>query len=395
MRSLFLVACALTVHRMMNPGELCAGEPIVGHWLEHSPNSQIRMDEKVQGAFGGWQTSDLTFDVHTKTWWSIGDQNCRENAEYLTNRSQHRGRYVYRLTHANHQFQAEPIQIWWERKDPEFTTVDASFHSAGTGYIDFEGIAADPTQPNRLFACTEGPEPWLVEMQYHEDQRTMKVTRTVRISTQGNHDRNTLGQAITTDLINKLELFNKRWEGIAISPDGRTIFLATEWVDSPARIYSVPMSEFRKGEWTRENGGKWIPPKVLPVPFETTGLEGELTGLCFGTHSGRTCLVVLERNTPDKKLPPSLYLIDMASPKSPARRIALDLRAPALDHRKQGIQIGSASPEGVAIDGEGRVVLISDPVGTFYRTQETGGDEVKIRNLIPLVFSTQISNVWP
>ncbi len=388
MRKSFIVAAIVILDTTLCRFGLLAADQIVGRWLEHVPNAHIKMDETVQRNFGGWQTSDLTFDVHMKTWWSIGDQNCRERAENFPAGESHRGRFIYRLPHISPHPQAEPVPIWWQRKDPEFTTVDASFHSTGTGFIDFEGIAADPTTPHRLFACTEGPQPWLVEIEFREVERKAVVTRTVRISTQGNHDRDRNGRLVEADP-------NKRWEGIAVSPDGKTIFLATEWVDSPARIYSVPMTDFRKGDWERDNNGKWIPPKVFPAPFVATGIEGELTGLCFVPRAGKNYLVALERNTPKKSLPPSLYFIDMAVPQAPPHRIALDLRAPALDGRKQGTQIKSASPEGIATDGEGRLVLISDPDGTFYRPTETGSNEDKLRNLIPLVFDTHVVSVWP
>jgi len=131
----------------------------------------------------------------------------------------------------------------------------------------------------------------------------------------------------------------------------------------------------------------------VPQPFAGAGFEGQVTGLCFAVHAGTTYLVALERNTPGKSIPASLYFIDMAAPQIPKHRFALDLRAPASDGRQQGIRIQSASPEGVACDRNGRLVLIGDPFKSLYKSLEVGTDEAKLTNLIPLVFETSVAKI--
>lgn len=370
---------------------LWAADPIIGKWLKHHSTADVKMDETAGGEFGGWQTSDLTYDALSHTWWSISDQNGREGANHSTPERSHRGRYLYRFHELAPNAEAVPIPIWWERKEPDFDMVDKSFHGTGTGFIDFEGIAADPTVPNRLIACTEGPEPWLVEIEVSGTDKKAVVTRSVRISTQGNHDQDRFGRRVSADP-------NKRWEGITFSHDGKTIYLATEWVDSPARVYTVPTADFRKGSWERNVNGEWSPPKVFPTPLIKAGIEGELTGLCVVAHGNKHKLLVLERNTPQKSLPPAVYVFDLANPDAPLARISLDFRAPAKNGRAEGIRIRSASPEGIASDGA-RLVFISDPVGAFYKPLDAAAnnerfvDLGRLQNLIPLVFEAEVVKI--
>ncbi len=392
MRQTIVLASICLIQVALGSGGFLSAAEIVGHWLEHAPHARIRMDEHVSGEFGGWQTSDLTFDVRTKTWWSIGDQNCRELQQFYPNGVEpHRGRYLYRFSQISPTPQAEPVPIMWDQK-AEFKAVSDSFNGVGTGFIDFEGIAADPTRANYFFACTEGPKPWLVEIEYRATKNVAAVIRTVRISTQGNHDRNKSGEAVPLDP-------NRVWEGIAVSPDGQMIYLATEWSDSAARIYRVPMSQFREGNVVITNG-EWKSPKVHPEAFITNGLQGDLTGLCFVTRKDqltqqdKLLLIALERNSP------ALYFIDMASPHSEPRRHNLDLRAPALDvNNRRGIKINSASPEGIATDGTGKLFLIGDPVRNLsdgkrlYFAPNGGADTNKLENLIPLVFEVRIDDL--
>jgi uncharacterized protein YjiK len=369
----------------LSPTWIVVSEPIIGHWLTQKPDAHIQIDETVQANLGGWQTSDLTFDPHTRIWWSIGDQNCRERVEFFRNGESHRGRYAYRIILSQGEPQAEAIPISW--KDPDFHVVDSSFDHTGTGLIDFEGIAADPTRRNMFFACTEGPKPWLVEMEYDQAKQTIFVTRSVHVSVEGNHDVDSSGKSINGDS-------NRRWEGISVSPDGQSLFLATEWVSSPARIYRVSVQDFRRDEWQKRSG-EWVPPSVFPQPFVSNSIEGELSGLCFVKRSGRTYLLALERNTPaNPNLLPSVYLIDVASPHATPSRTFLDLRAPAVDGRRSGVRIKSASPEGIATDGEGRIVLISDPDANFYKALESGANTTKLGNLVPLVFELRTADIF-
>ncbi|MEL6897926.1 MAG: esterase-like activity of phytase family protein [Planctomycetota bacterium] len=369
-----LIAC-VTASIAYLPISLFAQERVVvGRFLEHASDSPITI-ASGRGSFGGWQSSGLTFDYHSKTWWSICDQNGGESRASYLDGSPHRGRFLYRVALADRGPLGKPMRIWWERKSPEFDAVNQSFKNVGTEFIDFESVAADPSRPNMMFACTEGPRPWLVEI--HCDQESWKATvkRTIRISTQQNHDRNCDG---SRDGVN----VNKRWEGLAISRDGKTIYLASEWKDSPSRIYTVSMKDFRQGNW-RNVDDNWVPPKVFPKPLVVTPpIDGELSGLCFAP-SGQ--LLALERNSP------AIYAINTTT--ASAQRVDLELRAPAVDGNESGVPIGSASPEGIATN-ESKLVLISDPYGRLYKSCQDGTDNEKLRNLVPLVFELDLSGLF-
>jgi hypothetical protein len=123
-------------------------------------------------------------------------------------------------------------------------------------------------------------------------------------------------------------------------------------------------------------------------------IEGELAGLCIVSHAGKSYLVASERNRP-RNSPPgaALNFFDMTAPQTLSRKIALDLRAPALDERRGGIRIKSGCVEGVASDSAGRMDLISDPAGSFYQSLEPGADEKRFSSWRPLVFETSFSDL--
>lgn len=238
--------------------------------------------------------------------------------------------------------------------------------------IDFEGIAADPKKANTFVTCTEGAEPWLIELEYRADQKFAVVTRAARLASKAEHE----GDQI-----------NKRWEGIAFAPDGETIFLVTEWSQSPSRIYEIPVEAFRREIDTGSVDPPTHEPTLEPVPFVVEGLQGELTGLCFAEYEGKTSFLVLDRNTP------SLYFVDWQNPHRVKQRVFLDLRAPALDGRPEGIRIKSASPEGVACDDRGQVILIGDPAGDYFKPLEDGADQKSFAELVPLVFRISLTEL--
>jgi hypothetical protein len=360
-----------------------AQEPIVGRFLEHAPNAAIRMEEDLKRSFGGWQTSDVTFDSKSNQWWSVGDQNSGE-AGIAKPSDSHWGRYLYRLTPGARP-QADPIKIMWDRKSPDFEAVHASFGRSNLKLIDFEGLAADPTRAGAFFACTEGEEPWLIELVHRPDEMKIAAVRSVRISREDNHDRDKNGVAVAENTAKERDVaWNARWEGIAVSPDGKTIYLGTEWARSPSRIYTVSVADFRKGEWSSTGE----PPRVYPQPLEFAGIDGGVYGLTIAPYAGKSWLIALDRNNSE------LRFFDLANLKASPRIVKLDLRAPALDGRAGGVELESASPEGIAVDSTGRVLLISDPAPEFYVAKRSGvADDAKLKNLIPLVFETTLADL--
>ncbi len=356
-----------------------AGEVLVGRWLEPDPGSVLRMDDPDSGYAGKWQTSGLTYDSHTGIWWSIGDQNTREAvAGSAEEEERNRSRYVLRLSFSDEKVFAKPYPLEWQR-DVLKVVLD-SFKGSDTGNIDFEGIAADPQVPNRLYACSEGETPWLVEMEYRPGGDTVAVTRALRLET-------------ATDLRPECTA-NMLWEGIALAGSGRTIFLVTECDMASRRLYEIQLDEFHQAG-SKGSNGRWIPASISPRPSDVDGLEGALTGLCAVVRLGTEYLLALKRN-PE---PPEIYVVNITSSSRPApvRRVPLDLRAPATDGRPEGIPLLSASPEGIGTDGH-RLVIITDPWALLYRPadpDETQVDREKLRRRIPLVFEIELAKILP
>lgn len=352
---------------------------IEGKWLQHVPKPKVKMAEREGSNFGGWQTSDLTFHAGTRTFWSIGDQNCTTMHEQSPTISPDQYRFLYRIQfNQNKQPEAEPIPISWAQTPKEFAEVSESFrvtNSEGkeaplSRIIDFEGLTIVPNPDKQskqitFLACTEGETPWLVEIQYEEGGNKAEVTRVVRISRDGNHENQ-------PPFIGKEPARNKRWEGIVVSPHGDMIYLVTEWADSPARIYQIPMNQVR--------GDKALP-KVTPKPFvidKKKKMSGELTGICWHPWNGKDYLVALERNNA------RLFFIDPKAPEKDPLEVSLDLRGP------DGIYIKSASPEGIASDGQ-EFVIIGDPAANFFHAKDQNQNGANFRKLIPLVFEVRLS----
>lgn len=358
----------------------------VGRWLEHAENV-IQMKKSENKPFGGWQTSGLTFDELTNTWWSISDQNATEEGDV-----RHRGRFLYQIDFVDGQPIGTPFEISWDNQKV-FDIVHQSFKGWGTGLIDFEAVAADPANKDVFFACTEGKEPWLVEIHVNRDMMRAVVKRVVRLSTLGNHSNY------------KEEYYNLRWEGLAVSPVGDQIYLATEWIESQQRIYSVSLAEFRQCEWKEGvDGHAKKPPRLTPKALENTkGLLGELSGLCFAKYGKLNYLLVLERNS-DRKLksnsPPKLYVAAVTNSElNILGSFSLDLRAPDESGSLNGVKLGDCnnpgrvSPEGIATDGE-TLRIVGDPTKKYYQSSSSNVDKEKLTNLIPLVFEIEISTVF-
>ncbi len=342
----------------------------VGKWLRGDSTYKIQIEEKSGHSFGGWQTSDLTFDRRTKTWWSIGDQNCRESGP-----SPHRGRYAFKIELSGNEPTATPVPIWW-KDEKQFVVVDESFRDGNPGLIDFEGIAADPVQSNHFFACTEGRTPWLIEMVLVPNKWQMNVIRSVQLSIEGNHDIDRNEQPASIDA-------DKSWEGVALSSDGQKIYLCTEWNQSPSQLYELSTVNFRNKTWSSSPAGRLIAPQIIPNPVPMPHVPSELCGITVSNASGQDELLLLDRNQ-------SRIGRWILGGEQPIAWIPVELRAPALDERPEGVRIKSASPEGIAVDDLGQVVLISDPWAKLYQAEESGASTEMLSKLVPLVFQLRM-----
>ena len=339
----------------------------VGQWIDQTESSITVTN---------WQTSDLAYDSKKKVWWSIGDQNSTSTLD--TKPSNY---LLYRMSEVSPQPKFQPIPVSWESSD-EFQIVSKAFENAKTRRIDFEGLAVHPNNPNSLMAISEGEQPWLFEIEYVEDESRAVVKRSARISVEGNHS----SKARKHD-------WNKRWEGIALSLDGQKVFLATEATDTHDRIYEFSLNDLSTK--TNASGDFLKPAAVSQLSAITAGI-GEISGLSFCKYQDKILLVALERNPARISGPSKLHFIDVSQAKFTSRAVSLELRAPALNgDPKDGIEIASASPEGVACDDAGHLFLIGDPDPGFYqlksqsdivRIESHNPQKNKLQAKIPLFF---------
>ena len=352
---------------------------IRGRWLEQEEQKEakdksfkVAMKAKGNEKHFGWQTSDLAYDATRKVWWSVGDQNAT-----LEDGSQQKpGGFLYKISPPLYpKVIAKPISIvWGENTKPKAATVtEKKLGIDATGAIDFEGIAIDPNNSQRLIALTEGTVPCLVEIQIDEEGNTANVSKLVPIET-----KNVNGYQANTS-----------WEGIAIHPTTRDIYLSAEWKveNNPARIFKIPLKEFDDTKLT-DNG--FTP--IVPSPVVSKGLDGALTGLVFFKFNKTEYLVVLERNTP------KLYFLDPQDLKL-VKEMSLNLQV--RDDSNNPIPILSASPEGIALDPtvKNGLVIIGDPTKDankdgkpFFSTTYPvpGSINEKLNGLVPLVFRVTI-----
>lgn len=353
---------------------------VVGRFLKHSSKKTIRMQEqKIDRRYFGWQTSGLAYD-NSSGWWSI----CDQNGSTTDKNSKYPGRLLYRMNLGNGQVSAEPIPIWW-RNSTNFNELTNNKNDS----LDFESVATDP-KGNTLFAVTEGNRPLLIEMSIPlKSQNKAFVKTTVELSTRYNRVREK-GQGKK----------NKRWEGMAVSPNGKTIYLATEWEKAESRIYKISVKKFRATKWSKDSKNKPVLPKLQPTPVEWPGLskvEGELSGMCFLTYENSEYMLLLERNPEFRKPTAGIYVIAVSKdgkPIKPDKIIVkwtkLELQAPSVT-TNEGQTLVSASPEGMATDNK-RIMLISDPAPDYYKLA-VGKNTEHLSNLIPLVFELAVKDV--
>lgn len=384
----------LCVVLFLIPSPLLAGEiSAVGQFLKSAENSEINMEEVTKGGNRGWQTSGLTYDAQTAIWWSI----CDKKGSTSSKTKKHAARFMYRLSRnkKTNQFHAKPYKIWWLNKS-QFQKI---LKLSGTKNLDFEALAADPRTKNTFYAVTEGENPCLVKIKFYEKG----------VKRDGIKERVYLEvtQSTTLDLDEKYHNdINRRWEGLAVSPNGNALYLAIEWAQAKYRIYKVSMEKFEATKWVKKkvlNKVEMIPPEVkLESLAGTSFLAGEVSGLSFLKHKKKEYLLVLERNPdrektkpkpkelPKTKSPSKIYLTRVEGDRlKEVGCVVLDFKAPS---GAQPIDIVSPSPEGIATDGT-KILLLGDPDIRFYQAIKGAQTPNEMKKLVPLIFDLKVSDI--
>jgi uncharacterized protein YjiK len=237
---------------------------------------------------------------------------------------------------------------------------------------DFEGLAADPKDASTFYGITEDKRQWVVKLRLEEKSTPPEAV---------------IGEITALEFPPDLKPYrddpNYRVEGIAISDDGRTMYLAWERAaDNLPRIYSVPAGEACSGKTAR--------PREVPIPFAAVGPRADkpnallnLNDLQFLRHGGRPLLLALARDQE------RILVIDLEEAKVKST-IDLDLRAPG------GEAVRWVSPEGIAADpARDRLWIINDPdsIRGNYRRAADPAAQGNFAAMAPLLFETKLSAV--
>lgn len=305
----------------------------------------------------GLQTSGLI--VQGDELWSIGDQ-----------RSEHPG-HVFRIRPESGRMAGPPVRMApppaRPGESPHFATYRAIANS------DFEGLAADPTDPSRLYAVTEDKVPWVAELRV---TRRPKAPPSVEI-------RQLARIRLPAGISPWRDDSNFQMEGIAVSSDGATIYLAFERAtDDLPRILRVEAARAREGED--------LTPAVVPVDFASLPRRPDkararlnINDIAFLESSGTSCLLAVARDQE------RVLLIDLSAGRV-TRCIDLDVRDPG------GNSILWVSPEGLAVDpGRGVLWVINDPdsVRGNYRRRDTPVADGLYAAYAPLLLRLPLSAV--
>lgn len=332
-------------------GESSAGpvpHRIQGRWLLDPEGRPVppRFFER------GLQTSGLVFRAGVL--WSMGDQRAEWPGQLL------------RIDPKTFRLMGPPIRPHLSEPpggNPLFGEYRAIPNS------DFEGLALDPKDPSILHAVTEDKRIWLVRLRLEE--KSPPVARIEQITP----------LQLPPGFRSYRDDPNYRFEGIAISDDAKTLYLAWERAaDRLPRLFSIPAA---KGA-----SGKVVPVREVPMDFAAVQPRPDkaramlnLNDIQFLRREGRPCLLGVARDQE------RLLLLDLEKGKV-ERVVDLDLRAP------DGDPIYWVSPEGLAIDeASNRLWLISDPdsIRGNYRKRMDEHGEGNFAAMAPLIFETRLS----
>jgi hypothetical protein len=290
--------------------------------------------------------------------WSLGDQ-----------RSQYPG-HLFRIDPRSGRLLGQPLRLRLPaRKDGENPQFEIY---RGIPNSDFEGLAPHPDDLNTFFAITEDKVPWVVEIRLTDKGKSLAagIVQLSQIRLPGNP------RPWRDDS-------NFRMEGLAVSDDARTLYLAFERADDDLpRIYSAPLSIAR--------AGKPFQLQAVPVRFAALPPRGDkararlnINDIQFIRRGKRPFLLAVARDQE------RLLVIDIQAGKV-SRTIDLDFRDP------DGQAILWVSPEGLAFDAAAdRLWVINDPdsVRGNYRRRDQPEATGLYAEFAPLLFEMKLSEL--
>src|SRR2546426_3500580 len=174
-----------------------------GKWVLDAEGHSIPV--RLEARPRGLQTSGLLF--RKGELWSVGDQ-----------RSEFPG-CVFRMDTKTARLMGKPLRLELplpaEKENPEFAIY------RGIPNSDFEGLIVHPLDPDTFFAITEDKTPWIVEIRLQESEtKDASSYKTNIVQLTPIH----FPPGVTSWRNNP----NYRWEGLAVSDDGKTLYLAFE-----------------------------------------------------------------------------------------------------------------------------------------------------------------------
>lgn len=329
-----------------------SGEPmrIEGRWVLDAAGQAVPPREFERGL----QTSGLLF--HAGDLWSIGDQRGEWPGQLL------------RIDPASARLKGEPVKLRLPDPLPE-NPLFADYRSIRNS--DFEGLAADPKDPNVLYGVTEDKRQWLVK---------------IRLGGKADAPEAVVEAIAELEFPEGIEPYggdlNYRIEGLALSDDGEDVFLAWERAeDKLPRIFAIK---------TKDATARKAAAHDLKIDFAALAPRADkekallnVNDLHFLRAGGQTWLLAVARDQE------RLLVISLAE-KKVSRSVDLDLRAPG------GESIFWVSPEGLAVDtAADRLWIVNDP-DSIRGNYRRAGEEKSSGNfaaMAPLLFELKLSAV--
>ncbi|MCZ6794491.1 MAG: hypothetical protein O7J95_12855, partial [Planctomycetota bacterium] len=317
-KSSLIILCSFLAAPAASAGD-SPGTELRGKWVLDANGAAVEPESFRRGL----QSSGLFY--RDGELWSVGDQ-----------RSRYPG-HLFRLDPRSARLAGPPVRLRLpeprDGENPHFRTYRDIPNS------DFEGAAAHPTDPSRLYAVTENKAAWLVEIRLESRSPGQYSPRITQMS-----------EVVFPE---KLEPWrgsdNFHLEGIAIADDGETVYLAYERAsDDLPRILVAKLAEARGGARCRT--------RELPIPFaevprrrDKAAARLNVNGIQFLRWKNRPYLIAVARDQE------RILVIDLAA-KRVSHWVDLDLRDAA------GGAILWVSPEGLACDvRRDRLWIINDP----------------------------------
>ena len=346
---------ALTCTVLLSSGATFAAPLVLkGKWVLDAQGRGVGPDSFRRGL----QSSGLMF--RGGELWSVGDQ-----------RSQYPG-HVFRIDPDTGRLIGSPLELRLpaprDGENRHFGTY------RGIPNSDFEGLTAHPRDARRLFAVTEDKVPWIAEIEVSEHKPSSPPRLSIRSLTE---------IRFPAGLEPWRGDSNFRSEGIAISDDARTAWIAFERAsDELPRILELPLESVGKAPS--------LTPEELSVPFAALPRRSDkaqarlnLNDLQFLRWKRKAYLLAVARDQE------RLLVIDLES-REVKRRVDLELRDPA------GRRIYWVSPEGLAFDAaRDKLWIINDPdsVRGNYRARASEAASGRFAEYAPLLFETELSAI--